>query len=288
MQGFSKKHKGKYYTQITAALLLTGLLTACGNQAEEDGDSTGSVWDQIQEEGKIVAATSGTLFPTSYHAEDSDELTGFEVEILREMANRLDLEIEFSEMGIDNILTSVNNGRVDIAANDIDITEDREEKFTFTDPYKHSYGSAIVRTDDLSGIETLDDLEGKKAGGAATTVYMQIGVDHGAEEVIYDNVTNDTYLRDVENGRLDVILNDYYLQSLAVEALPEIDVTVHPTLAYFPNSQAIIMKKDETELAENLNRVLGEMLDDGTISELSQQFFGGADVTVKPDLEIEE
>ncbi|MCM2676581.1 transporter substrate-binding domain-containing protein [Alkalicoccobacillus plakortidis] len=271
---------------VGAALI--GVLGACSSGSESADESTESVWDKVQEEGKIVAATSGTLYPTSYHADDSDELTGFEVEILREAANRLDLDIEFSEMGIDNILTAVNNGRVDIAANDIDITEDREEKFSFSDPYKHSYGSAIVRSDDLSGIETLDDLEGKKAGGAATTIYMQIGVDHGAEEVIYDNVTNDTYLRDVENGRLDVILNDYYLQSLAVEALPEIDVVVHPTLAYFPSIQGIIMKKDETELQEQINSAINEMLEDGTITELSQQFFGGADVSQEPDVEIEE
>ncbi|TSB44616.1 transporter substrate-binding domain-containing protein [Alkalicoccobacillus porphyridii] len=288
MRGFFKGNKSRFYTQVTAAVLLTGVLTACGSSSEDGDGTSASVWDQIQEEGKIVAATSGTLYPTSYHAEDSDELTGFEVEVLREIANRLELEIEFSEMGIDNILTAVNNGRVDIAANDIDITEERQEKFTFSEPYKHSYGSAIVRTDDLSGIETLDDLEGKKAGGAATTVYMQIGIDHGAEEVIYDNVTNDTYLRDVENGRLDVVLNDYYLQSLAVEALPDIDVTVHPTLAYFPNSQAILMKKDETELAEHINATIEEMLEDGTITDLSQQFFGGADVSSEPDVEIQE
>ncbi|WP_306981038.1 transporter substrate-binding domain-containing protein [Alkalicoccobacillus murimartini] len=267
---------------------MVGLLAACGGQSDSNDETAETVWDRVQEEGKLVAATSGTLYPASYHAEDSDELTGFEVEILREVANRLDLDIEFSEMGIDNMLTAVNNGRVDVAANDIDITEDREEKFAFSEPYKHSYGSAVVRADDLSGIETLDDLEGKKAGGAATTVYMQIGVEHGAEEVIYDNVTNDTYLRDIENGRLDLVLNDYYLQTLAVEALPEIDVVVHPTLAYFPNSQAIIMKKDETELQEHINGAIEEMLNDGTISDISQQFFAGADVSQEPDVEIEE
>lgn len=282
LESFKKSYVLKSTTALTGVALL-GLLGACSSDESAD-----SLWTDIQEKGTIVVGTSGTLYPTSYHAEDSDELTGYEVEVLREIANRLDLEVEFSEMGIDNLLTAVDNGRVDIAANDIDITDERKEKFNFSDPYKHSYGSAIVRSEDLSGIETLDDLDGKKAGGAATTIYTQIGIEHGAEEVIYDNVTNDTYLRDVENGRLDVILNDYYLQSLAVEALPEIDVVVHPTLAYFPNSQGIIMKKGEDELQEQINGVIGDMLEDGTISDISQQFFGGADVSVEPDIDIEE
>ncbi|MFK3938472.1 transporter substrate-binding domain-containing protein [Alkalihalobacillus sp. NPDC078783] len=282
LESFRKPYVLKSVTALTGVALL-GLLGACSN--DEEGNS---LWSDIQEKGTIVVGTSGTLYPTSYHAEDSDELTGYEVEVLREIAHRLDLEVEFSEMGIDNLLTAVDNGRVDLAANDIDITDERKEKFNFSDPYKHSYGSAIVRSEDLSGIETLEDLDGKKAGGAATTIYTQIGIEHGAEEVIYDNVTNDTYLRDVENGRLDVILNDYYLQSLAVEALPEIDVVVHPTLAYFPSSQGIIMKKGEDELQEQVSAVIRDMIEDGSISEISQQFFGGADVSVEPDIDIEE
>ncbi|WP_407058511.1 type 2 periplasmic-binding domain-containing protein [Paracerasibacillus soli] len=44
----------------------------------------------------------------------------------------------------------------------------------------------------------------------------------------YGNVTNDAYLRDVHNGRTDVVINDYYLQSLALTAFPEFDIEIHP------------------------------------------------------------
>ncbi len=268
--------------KLTAAAGVIFVLTACGNNTEEET----SGWEEIQEEGVLTIATSGTLFPTSFHDEETDELTGFEVEIAREAAERLDLEVEFSEMGFDGMLTSINNGQVDLAVNDIDVNPQREEDFLFTEPYKFSYGSMVVREDDLSGIETLDDLEGKRAGGAATTIYMQISEHYGAEGVTYENVTNDTYLRDVENGRTDTVLNDYYLQTMAVEALPEIDVTVHPDLFYHPNNQAMIMDQENTELRDNLNEVLEEMHEDGTIRELSEQFFGGQDVSEEPDVDF--
>ncbi|TVP84676.1 MAG: amino acid ABC transporter substrate-binding protein [Alkalicoccus sp.] len=268
--------------KLTAAAGIIFMLTACGNNTEEET----SGWEDIEEEGILTIATSGTLFPTSFHDEETDELTGFEVEIAREAAERLDLEVEFSEMGFDGMLTSINNGQVDLAVNDIDVNPQREEDFLFTDPYKFSYGSMVVREDDLSGIETLDDLEGKRAGGAATTIYMQISEHYGAEGVTYENVTNDTYLRDVENGRTDTVLNDYYLQSMAVEALPEIDVTVHPELFYHPNNQAMIMSQENTELRDNLNEVLNEMHEDGTIRELSEQFFAGQNVSEEPDVDF--
>ncbi len=279
-----------------APVLLMGLvvfvISACSNGGNESNGASGekeaTKWEEIQEEGKLVVATSGTLYPTSYYEEGSDKVTGYEVEVVREMAKRLDLDVEFEEMGFDGMLTSINSGKVDLAANDITSTDERMEKFTFSEPVKYSYGTAIVRKDDLSGIESLDDLEGKIAAGASTTVYMEVAREHGAEEKIYDNATNEQYLRDVSNGRTDIILNDYYLQTLALAAFPDLNITIHPDIEYYPNNQHIVMKKDSGELETKVNETIKEMKEDGTMKELSEKFFNGADVSVKPDLDIEE
>ncbi|EGA89050.1 extracellular solute-binding protein family 3 [Planococcus donghaensis MPA1U2] len=270
---------------MVAGLAIVSLLSACGNDEDTATEEEKSAWDEIQEEGSLTVATSGTLFPTSYRSEGSDELTGFEVEVVREIGERLELEIEFTELGFDEMLTSVQTGQVDLAANDIEITEDREENFIFSTPFKYSYGTAIVRSGDLSGIETLEDLEGKKAAGASTSVYMQMAREYGAEEVVYDNATNETYLRDVAIGRTDVILNDYYLQTLALAAFPELEITIHPDLKYSPSEVGVVMNKDNSELADNVNGVIEEMLEDGTIAEISAEFFNGADVTEKVNIE---
>lgn len=274
----------KLFSFVIFLLLTVIIVSACGKDKTQPSDSSSDKkdenWNAIMEKGKLVVATSGTLYPTSYHDSESNELTGYEVEIVKEIGSRLDLNIEFVEMGFDGMLTSLNSGQVDIAVNDIDVTEERKEKFAYTDPYKHSFGSAIVRADDLSGIETLEDLKGKKAAGAATSVYMQIGRDYGVEEVIYDNVTNDVYLRDVHIGRTDVILNDYYLQKLALEAFPEFNLTIHPSIRYHASDQAMIAKKDNVDVVQKINEVLSQMKEDGTLAQLSKQFFDGEDVSV--------
>lgn len=267
-------------------ILSLGLLAGCNNgEQEEETSETKSAWDEIQEKGSLKVATSGTLLATSFRDAESDELTGFEVEVVRELGERLDLEIEFTELGFDEMLTSVNTGQIDIAANDIEITEDRLDNFIFSTPIKYSYGTAVVRKDDLSGIKTLEDLKGKKAAGASTSIYMEIARDYGAEEVTYDNATNEVYLRDVSIGRTDVILNDYYLSTFGVAAFPELNITIHPDIKYSPSEVGLVMNKDNEELADNVNQVLEEMLEDGTISEISAEFFGGADVSVEPDIE---
>ncbi|MEK5038620.1 transporter substrate-binding domain-containing protein [Sporosarcina sp. FSL K6-3457] len=280
----------RHITMSLSILLVMLVLAACGSSTGNDTNKeqeTSSVWDNISEKGELVVATSGTLYPASYHDSEANELTGYEVEIMKEIGKRLELDIKFVEMGLDGMLTSLNSGQVDLAVNDIEITEERQEKFAFSEPYKYSYGTAIVRKSDHSGIESLEDLKGKKAAGAATSVYMQVGRDHGAEEVIYDNVTNDVYLRDVDLGRTDVILNDYYLQKLALAAFPEFEIMIHPDIKYHPNVQAIIMKKDNEALLEQVNNVLADLHADGTISELSKQFFGGEDVSVEQDFNFE-
>ena len=268
---------------LAATLFLAIPLAACGDDSTNQADMTR--WEEIQEEGTLTVGTAGTLYPASFREEESDTLTGFDVELMKEIAKRLDLEIEFKEMAFDNMLTSVQNGQIDVAANDISVTEDRKEKFAFSKPYKYTYGTAIVRKSDLSGIKSLEDLKGKKAAGEATTVFMDVAREYGAEEVIYDNATNDQYLRDVSTGRTDVILNDYYLQTLALAFFPEFDITIHPDIAYNPQEVAFLMDKENGELQENIDRVMDEMLEDGTVKELSEQFYNGADVSVEPDVD---
>src|SRR5690625_4972504 len=129
-------------------------------------------WQEIVEKGEIVVGTSGTLIAASYYEDDEEEdsLTGYDVEVMREVAKRLDLDIKFEIMGIDSMLPAIKSGRIDVAANDIEVTEKRKEEFNFSDPYKYSYTTMAVRSDDNSGIESLEDLKGKRAGGDRKSV----------------------------------------------------------------------------------------------------------------------
>ncbi|GAF19191.1 amino acid ABC transporter, periplasmic amino acid-binding protein [Bacillus sp. JCM 19046] len=263
------------------------LLTACadGDEPIEESDQN-QAWNDIQDSGSMTVATAGTLFPTSYHSEENG-LTGYEVELVRAVADQIGVEVEFEEIGVETMTQALNSGRVHLAANSLAITEERQKNFDFSTPYKFSYGSAIVRTEDLSGIETMEDLEGKIALGAMNTTYMQKAEEFGAIPTYFENVTNDVYLRSVENGRGDLVLNDYYLQSITVDSMPEIDVQIHPTLFYDPTEQGFMFAKDEPLLVDAINDALEKLLEDGTATALSEEFFDGHDVTELPDIDFE-
>jgi cystine transport system substrate-binding protein len=247
-----------------------------------------SAWDRIEERGTIVVATSGTLFPASFYSEN-DELTGFDVEVIRAVAAELDLEVDFRIMAFDAMLGGIQSGQVDAAVNDINRTSERDRVVDFSEPYKYSFASLMVRADDLSGIEAVEDIEGKVHAGEATTTFSRVMRSYGAEILTYDNATNDQYLRDLELGRTDVIMNDYYLQRLAIQFMPEFEVTLHPDLRFWlePAGTHMVVPEGAGELAGRINEALEALREDGTLSEISATFFGGDDVSELPDVEDE-
>lgn len=261
-------------------------LAACGNSQNSKTN-----WEKIKEAGTLKVATPGTLYPTSYY-DDNKKLVGYEIDMMNEIGKRLDLKIDYQEIGVAEAFTAVDSGKVDVSVNNFDTTKERLKKYNFSIPYKYSVGGMIVRADGSSDISAKDlsDWKGKKAGGGAGTQYMKIAEKQGAEPVIYDNVTNDVYLRDVSTGRTDFIPNDYYTQVVAVKYItkqyPDIKVKMGD-VKYNPTEQGIVMSKSDKSLKKQLDKVIKEMKADGTLKKISEKYYGGQDLT-KPESGTED
>ncbi|KRL67019.1 transporter substrate-binding domain-containing protein [Companilactobacillus versmoldensis] len=274
---FSKKHA---WMKLLGVLFFFGLiLTGCSNQkTSADKDNK-----------PLVVATSGTLYPTSFHDPKSQKLTGYDVEVVKAVAKKLHRKVEFKEYNVDGQLTAVKTGKADIAANDFSISPARMKEFALSTPYKHSFSSMVVRKSDNSGINSWSDLKGKKAAGEAGTNYQLLAKKLGATPVNYDNVSNDVYLKDVKSGKTDVILNDYYLQKLALAAVPNSGLKLLSNMYYMtPENKAgagMLMKKGNTKLQKEVNKALAELKKDGTLAKISKKFYH-ADVTKKPKAKI--
>lgn len=275
---------------LASALLVSTLtLAACSssNSSTESSSANKTQWEKVQEAGVLKVATPGSLYPTSFH-NDKDELTGYEIDMMNEVGKRLNIKIEYQEIGVAEAFTAVDSGKVDVSVNNFDITEERKEKYNFSIPYKYSVGGYIVREDGSSGISAADlsDWTGKKAGGGAGTTYMRLAEQLGAEPVIYDNVTNDVYLRDVSTGRTDFIPNDYYTQVIAIEwakkNFPDIKVKMGDA-QYNPTEQGIVINKSDDSLKVKLDEALKSMKEDGTLKKISETYYAGQDLSVEAE-----
>lgn len=266
----------KVFTGVLVLGLIAGGLTACGKKSATSKDI-------------LIVATSGTLYPTSYHDSKTKKLTGYDVEVVRAIAKKLHKKVVFKEYSVDGMLTAVKTGKADMAVDDFAISPTRKKKFAMSIAFKHSFNSIMVRSSDNSGINSWADLKDKKAGGEAGTNYQRLAQQLGAKLVNYDNVSNDVYLRDLQDGKTDFIMNDYYLQKLALAASPNSGLKLLPNMYFTTNEdgsgEGIIMSKDDPKLTKEVNQALKTLLKDGTIKKIALKFYG-SDVTKQPSEQI--
>lgn len=226
--------------------------------------------------GKITVATEGDWSPFTYHDESTNELVGFDVEVAQEIAKRLGVEAEFKEGDFDGGLTGVSQGTFDMMANGVDVTEDREQTFDFTDPYAYDHAVLVTRSDNTD-ITSFDDLKGKTTTNSVGSTYAQMGEDYGA--TVINVPTLGETMENVLNGTADATINantsvqDYF--NTTGEKDLKIVATDPETTSY-----AIPLKKgsDNDTLREAINEAIAAMKADGTLSSISEKYFG-ADIT---------
>ena len=137
--------------------------TEQNNAAENDETKTEQdLLGKIKDEGKLIVGTEGTYAPFTFH-DDSGELTGFDVEISREVAKRLGVEVEFLETQWDAMFAGLDAKRFDMVANQVGIKPERQEKYDFSDPYITSK-AVLIAHEDNDTVKSFEDMKGLKVG----------------------------------------------------------------------------------------------------------------------------
>jgi cystine transport system substrate-binding protein len=253
-------------------LLLTAAMAAsfagCSKPAKP-------VLDQIKERGYLIIGTEGNWSPWTYHDEKTNELTGFDVEVGKEIAAALGVEARFEEAAWDSLLAGVDSGRFDIICNGVGYTDERAESYEFSDPYVYTRKVLIV-ADSNDTVKTFDDLNGKKTANSSGSTYAALAEELGAT-VEYIDTFGETITM-LEQGRIDATINsevsylDYMTQHPDAK-IKVVDQSEGESVCY-------PVKKGETSLRDAVNAALADLRSSGRLAELSKQFFGG-DITNK-------
>lgn len=222
--------------------------------------------------------------PWEYKTENGD-FEGFEVDVAREVAKRLDMEIELQDMGFQALFAATLSGRIDFAVSSISITNDRLQNQSFTQPYYDSDGTVVGKAD--SKVETLEDLKGKTIGVVAGTTGENWAKDnkdkYGIAGIKSYNAQQDLLL-DVQNGRIEGGTGEIAGFQYAMTKIPGLKILVRiPTGERF----AMMTKKDHP-LIEKANQAVSDMKTDGTMAAIHKKWFdvdpdaGTSTVTAMP------
>ncbi|MCC3374677.1 transporter substrate-binding domain-containing protein [Cohnella sp. REN36] len=282
---------------LTTALVLVSVLAGCGNK----NDSNGGAASQASPSGsapapasasptpsqeasgsaavkKIVVGT-GTQFPRVCFIDENGKLTGFDVELVKEIDKRLaDYEFELQTLDFSNLLLSLETKKIDFVAHEMEKNPEREAKYLFNkEPYAHWRNKIIVAKDNDT-IDSLDDLVGKKVLTSATSAEAQILENYNKSHdkkinIVYQSgAANDTVAQ-VASGRVDATLGADFTLSL-IDPKGQLKTTGDDL------SEADILfvfRKDDPDsqrLSDAVDGAIKEIKADGTLGKLSKEWLG--------------
>jgi polar amino acid transport system substrate-binding protein len=252
-------------TALAAVTLGALALTACGgDDSSANGADSGL---GLVSEGTLTVCSEIPYVPFEY-VEDG-EYTGFDMDLIREIATGMGLETEIQQQGFEAIQggTAVSANMCDLSASAVSITPERSEKLLFSDPYYDSLQTLLVPAgSDISGI---DDLAGKRVGVQQSTTgaaYAQENVE-GAEILEYPG--DGELFQAIQGGSIDAILQD-----IAVNTNHTKDGAFDIVEEYQTDeSYGFATKKENTALIEEVNAQLADLRDNGKYDEIYDQYF---------------
>lgn len=247
-------------------------------EADADAQTTTDAEADVEVQ-KIIIGT-GSQFPRICFIDEDGNLTGFDVELLRIIDERLpQYEFEFQVLEFTNLLLSLETNKIDVVAHQMEKNPERVEKYLFNSvPYAYWKNKIVVSKENIDAIEGLADVHGKKAfttptSANATLLENYLEENPGAFEIVYSSGGANDTPQQISSGRVDfTVAPDFTLPLIDPDGLLK---TVGKPLS--ETEILYIFRQNEeqaTALAATIDEVITELRNDGTLSALSIEWLG--------------
>ncbi|HUG75428.1 MAG TPA: basic amino acid ABC transporter substrate-binding protein [Acidimicrobiia bacterium] len=257
---------------LAVAAMVSLIAAACG---DDEGTTTTAAADLTQTAGVLTVGSDIPWEPFEFYGDDG-ELTGFDVELVEEIARRLGLEVEWVETAFDTIFTQLATGAFDVVASGATITPERAQQVDFTSAYYRAEQALTINTALTPDIASVDDLaDGDRVAvqtGTTGEAWAEENLaTRGVEVVSYEEAA-DTYIA-LEGGQVQGVIFD--------EPSAAAETANRPTLAIAD----VISTNEEygfgvdparTALLAAMNQAFADMLADGTYQAIYDKWFPDA------------
>ena len=254
----------KRIISVVLLLVMAGVLFAgCGNTTKTEPAKK-----------KIVIGLDDN-FPPMGFKDEKNNIGGFDIDMAKEAAKRLGIEVEFKGIDWSSKEAELNSKRIDALWNGMNITEERKKNVLFSDPYMESKQLIFVLAN--SPIKSAADLKGKVVGVQQSSIGEEVvNKDEKLKATLKDFKKYPDCVAafmDLKTGRLDAVVTDEilgrYYMSKEAGAYIAIEQPLGEVGVY-----GVGFRKDDKELRDKVQNVLNEMKKDGTSAKISQKWFG--------------
>lgn len=253
-------------------LLLLGIailgvfgLAACGNEGMPQ------TLKDIEDRGYMIVGLDDTFAPMGFRDNDGN-LVGFDVDLAKEVGMRLGVEVRFQPIDWDAKVLELNAGTIDMIWNGLTITESRLEEMAFSNPYLANTQLVMVKAG--SDVATINDLAGLKLGVQissaaedavnASDIFSQLG-----ELVKFD--TYNSALLELQNGTVDAVVIDEIMGRYIMSQNSGVYEALEDNFG--EEEYGIGFRLESSELRDQINAILNEMIQDGTAAQISENWF---------------
>lgn len=250
---------------ILTVTMAGALLAGCG-QKEEKLNSL----EAVQKAGKLTIGLDDSYPPMEFR-DSKNNLVGFDVDLGYEIGKKLGVETEYTTTDFNGILLALTSSKFNMILSGMSITDKRKESIDFSDTYVMG-GQVVAIKKGNTSIKSLEDLKGKvvacQLGSTGDTAATAM---EGLKEIKrYDKITE--AFQELSNERVDAVIMDAQVGGYYVAKKPgEYDV-LKDVISEEP--MGIGFKKEDKELRAAVQKALDELKADGTLSQLSQKWFG--------------
>ncbi len=281
---------------LAAPLLLT--LSACGGDGDDVDESHGpssegacagdpaDLLAKVCEKGVLTVSTDPAYPPQSSLNEQTGEYEGFDIDVATEIAKRLGVDVAWEAPSWDIITAGSWNGRWDTTVGSMTPTNERQEVLYFTEPYNYTPAVVVVGADNDEVSDLSTDLDGKKVGSCSPCTYSdfldkKLAIEGYEFDFIIDDAetsgydTDTTALEDLVNGRLDAVITSVTTAQGYIDAGNPVKIVGDPVF-YEPLSVGFDKSSDPSSesLYEAVDAIVAEMHEDGTLTSLSEEWYG--------------
>lgn len=263
---------------IAAVATIAISIVGCGNsktesnsgdpKTESSSDSTSTI-ESIKSKGKLVIGTSADYPPYEFHKEidGKDQIVGFDIDIAKQIATDLGVELEVKDMDFDGLLVALQANKVDMVFAGMTPTDERKENADFSDIYYTATHRFILRSGDETSIKSIEDLKGKKIGVQKGSIQEGIAQANFDAANIKSLAKVTDLVLDLKNNKVDAILVEAPVAEINVQKNDGIAIVKDLVVTDDEGGSAIAMKKGSTELQAEVNKTIKKLTDEKKIDE---------------------
>ena len=238
-------------------MLLLVTLVGCGSKTDSAEGESGK---------KYIIATDTTFAPFEFK-NDQDEYVGVDIELLKAIAEDQGFEYELQPLGFDAAVTALETNQADAVIAGMSITDERKEKYDFSEPYYDS-GVVMAIKADNDDIKSYEDLRGKKVaaktGTEGATFAESIKEKYGFEISYFDESPN--MYEDVKTGNTVACFEDYPVMGYGISQNNGLKMVTD--MEKGSSYGFAVLKGKNAELLEKFNAGLKNVKESGKYDEI--------------------